>query len=153
VASVLSRLASPWRGWTAHRALQQARRHADEELLASRLPSPRLAWRTAELVSDENRLALGRSLTDAVHAADERLLTSASPLARPAVRACRPQLLELASRLCDLDRPVMPRGVLLVERLLGDGAGPLYGHGDPRRLRLGTAQARAALEREGREHD
>lgn len=87
-----------------------------------RIASPRLAWRTAELVAGEHRIALARSLTDAVHAADERLLPAASPLDRGVVRECRSELLELASRMCDLAAPVRPRGVLYVERLLARGA-------------------------------
>jgi hypothetical protein len=132
--------------WTNRRALQAERRSADEQLLASRLPSPRLAWRVAELTSPEHRVELGRSLTDTVHAADERLLPSAKPLNRPAVRENRAQLLDLASRLFDRDRFVAPRGVLMLERLLGDGTGPLYGHESPRRLRLELAHIREALE-------
>jgi hypothetical protein len=112
------------RGLQERRALRAERRRADQELLAMRLPSPRLAWRTAELVSPDHRVALGRSVAEVVHAADERLLPTASPLDRGAVRACRSELLELASRLFDLERPVRPRGVLYVERLLDRG--PLY---------------------------
>ena len=115
------KLLAPVRSWEARRALRGARRRADEELAATRLPPPRLAWRAAELVADENRIDLARSLTDVVHAADERLLPAASPIARAAVRKCRPQLLGIAARL-------------LVERLLTDGAGPLYGRGDAERL-------------------
>jgi hypothetical protein len=106
----------------ARRALRAERRRADEELLTMRIPSPRLAWRTAELVADDHRIALARSLADAVHAADERLLPTASPLDRGAVRECRPELLELASRMCDLERPIRPRGILFVERLLSRGS-------------------------------
>lgn len=143
-----SRLLSPVRGWEARRALRAARRRADAELLTTRLPSPRLAWRTEELVADDNRVELGRSLTDVVHSADERLLPSASPLDRASIRALRAQLLELAARLCDLSRPVAPRGVLLVDRLLHDGSGPLYSRSTPNRLRAGVAQAFAALDRD-----
>jgi hypothetical protein len=141
-----SRLLSPVRGWEARRALRAARRRADAELLAARLPSPRLAWRTEELVAEGSRVDLGRSLTDVVHSADGRLLPGASPLNRAAIRAMRAQLLELAARLCDLSRPVAPRGVLLVDRLLYDGAGALYGRAAPNRLRAETEQALAALE-------
>jgi len=102
--------------------LRADRRRADDELIATRLPSPRLAWRVAELVAGGHRTDLGRSLADVVHAADERRLPAASPLDRGAVRECRAGLLELASRLCDLDAAIRPRGVLLVERLLHDGA-------------------------------
>jgi hypothetical protein len=134
------------RTWRDRRRLHAERQSADEQLLASRLPSPRHAWRTEELVSEDNRTALGRSLTDAVHASDERLLPSASPLDRNAIRACRAPLLELASHLHDPDRQVTPRGVLLAERLLTNGSGPLYGHGEPRRLRLEVKRIAAALD-------
>ena len=106
----LKRINAPLHGWEARRALRAARRSADAELLVTRLPPPRLAWRRDELVVDKHRLLLGRALTDVVHASDERFLPGASPLDRGAVRECRAQLLELASRLCDLDRPVMPQG-------------------------------------------
>jgi hypothetical protein len=129
-----AKLLAPVRSWEARRALRGARRRADEELAVTRLPPPRLAWRAAELVADDNRIDLARSLTDVVHAADERLLPAASPIARAAVRACRPQLLAIASRLFEVSKPVSARGVLLVERLLTDGSGPLYGSGDEKRL-------------------
>jgi len=64
------KLLAPVRGWEARRALRAARRRADAELLTTRLPSPRLAWRTEELVAEDSRLELGRSLTDVVHSAD-----------------------------------------------------------------------------------
>src|SRR5262249_53520397 len=141
-----SRLLAPVRSWEARRALRDARRRADAEILATRLPSPRLAWRTDELVSDDNRIELGRSLTDVVHAADERLLPSATPLDRAAIRGVRAQLLGLAARLYDISRPVAPRGVLLVDRLVADGSSPLYGHDTSNRLRAEVAEAQAALD-------
>lgn len=140
------RLLAPVRGWEARRALRAARHRADAELLSTRLPSPRLAWRTEELVGDDNRIELGRSLTDVVHSADERLLPSASPLNRASIRVVRAQLLELAARLCDLPRGVTPRGILLVERLLQDGSGPLYGQSAVNRLRAEVREALVALD-------
>ena len=126
--------------WSERRALRAARRSADEQLLASRLPSPRLAWRVAELTSTDHRIELGRALSDVVHASDERLLPSARPINRGAVRECRAQLLELAACLFDTERSVSPRGILLVEQLLNDSSGPLYGSESPRRLRVDVAQ-------------
>ena len=134
------------RGWEARRTLRAERRRADAELIASLRPSPRLAWRVEELLSPENRIGLGRSVAEVVHASDERLLPSAAPLDRLAVRATRAELLELAARLCDLTRPLEPRGVLLTERLLVDGTGPLYGHGPADELRAAVERVRAALE-------
>src|SRR5579884_132516 len=141
-----TRLLAPVQAWSARRALRAARASADEQLLASRLPSPRLAWRSAELTSAEHRVALGRSLADVVHAADERLLPGATPLDRSAVRESRAQLLGVAALLFDTGRTVAPRGVLMVEHLLGDGAGPLYGRSGARPLRLELARVAAALE-------
>jgi hypothetical protein len=140
-----SKLLAPVRSWEARRALRTARRLADDELAETRLPPPRLAWRAAELTSEENRLALARSLTDVVHASDERLLPTASPLARIAVRACRPELLALAGRLFDLTQPATARGILQVERLLTDGAGPLYGDQRPEKLLRAVRAADGAL--------
>ena len=145
----MANLLAPMRAWSARRELRAARNSADEQLLASRLPSPRLAWRVAELTADEHRIGLGRSLTDVVHSSDERLLPNASPIDRGIVRECRPQLLGLASRLFDLERSVAPRGVLLAERLLQGADGPLYGNGSQRRLRLEIHRIEAALD--GRE--
>ena len=99
-----------------------------------------------ELVSEENRIDLARSLTDVVHAADERLLPAASPIARAAVRGCRPQLLAVAARLFDVSKPVSARGVLQVERLLTDGSGPLYGRGDGDRLLVAATRILAVLD-------
>ena len=143
-----SRLLAPVRSWESRRALRAARRRADDELLASRLASPRLAWRTAELVSAANRRDLGRSLIEVVHAADERLLPSATPLDRGAVRECRAELLELAARLYDSE-PVTPRGVLFVENLVHDGSGPLYGSTGAQRLAREIGVARRALDGPG----
>ena len=140
------KLLAPVRSWEARRALRGARRRADEELAATRLPPPRLAWRAAELVADENRIDLARSLTDVVHAADERLLPAASPIVRSAVRECRPQLLAIAARLFELSKPVPARGVLLVEQLLTNGSGPLYGRGDSARLLAAATNILAVLD-------
>ena len=131
--------------WRERRSLHSARRHADEQLLESRLVSPRLAWRVAELTSLSHRVELGRALTEVVHAADERLLPGARPLDRAAIRENRSQLLDLASTLHDRDRNVAPRGIVMIEHLLADGRGPLYGHSEPRRLRVELLHVREAL--------
>lgn len=140
----MTNLLAPLRGWETRRTLRAERKRADEELVRARRPSPRLAWRIAELVSDDHRIETARRLTDVVHASDERFLPGASPVDRGAVRACRAQLLELAARVFDTSRPVAPRGVLLVEHLLGEGA--LYGNGRAPRLRRDVEAAREALE-------
>ncbi len=98
-----------------------------------------------ELTSDANRHEIARSLIDIVHAADERLLPTAIPIHRGAVRECRAELLELTARLYD-SKPVTPRGVLLAERLVHDGSSSLYGTTDAERLARETSAARRALD-------
>ncbi len=116
----------PLRELKARHTLRAARWAADVELLRRETPSLRLAWRTEELVAPENRLELAHTLRSLVREAGPRYLPAASPVNRLAVRAEASTLLALAARLADLEKSVAPRGVLLVERLLVDGAGPLY---------------------------
>lgn len=108
------------------RALRAARRAADAEL-AQRSHTPlRLAWRVEELVTTKNRLDLAHALRSLVHDSSARYLPAASPVNRVAVRAQSETFLALAARLADLERPVTARGVVLTDRLLIDGSGPLY---------------------------
>jgi hypothetical protein len=114
---------SPWR---RRRELRAARREADAELLGSEFASPRTAWRAAELTESKNRLALARSIRRLIRSADARYLPGPTPLNRIGVRLEIDALEALAERLATLERPVTPRGVLLLDRLLTDGFGPLY---------------------------
>jgi hypothetical protein len=141
------RVLQPVRELQKRRALQAERRAADEELIASVLPSPRLAWRVQEIVAPEYRLGVSRGLTDVVHEADGSRLPGASPLNRAAVRSARPQLLALASRLADFDVHVLPRGVLLADRLVTDSHSPLYDRALADRAGREAERALAALER------
>jgi hypothetical protein len=135
---------APLRAWEARRVMRAERGRADGELADARLPSPRLAWRVNELVAADNRLRLARQLTDVVHASDERRLPNARPVNRGAVRENRSELLDIAARLFDTRRPVAARGVVLLERLLDNGA--LFGNGRPIQLRVEAARIREALE-------
>jgi hypothetical protein len=127
----------------ARRALRAARRAADEELLHSPVPTLRLAWRAAELVTPKRRHELAKSLRSLVRNADPRYLPSAQIFNRRAVRASSDELLAAADRLVELERPVTARGVLLLERLLVDTDGPLYdrerGNELPERVRTAAA--------------
>jgi hypothetical protein len=123
-----------------------ARRDADAELLASSLPSPRLAWRTNELCSDEHRREVAESILDVLQASRARVMPSASPLNRGAARSEAELFLRIAAVLEDAGRPVRPRGILLVEQLLTDGSGPLYARERERRLHGALEEALHALE-------
>jgi hypothetical protein len=118
-----------WRrleGLRGRRALRAARRAADAELVRRDSPPLRLAWRVEELVTPKSRLELANTLRSLVRDASPRYLVSASPVNRLAVRAEAETLLTVSARLADLTRPVSARGVILIERLLVDGSGPLY---------------------------
>ena len=111
--------------WRHRRELRAARRAADKELLASG-ESRRTAWRAAELITPKNRLATAHSIHRLIRSADNRYLPGATPLNRLAVREHTAQFEALAGRLEDLDRPISPRGLLMLNELLADEYGPLY---------------------------
>jgi hypothetical protein len=110
----------------ARRALRTARWAADTELALRKNTPLRLSWRVEELVSTKNRLDLAHAVRSLVRDASPRYLPTSSPVNRVAVRAETDALLAVAARLADLERPVAPRGVVLADRLLTDGSGPLY---------------------------
>ena len=117
---------APVRRLRARRELVAARRAADAELISASLPSPRFAWRTNELCSDEHRRELAESLVEVARASEARYLPGTSPLNRTAARDQLSLLLQIGAILADTNRHVTPRGVLLVERLLTDARSQLY---------------------------
>jgi hypothetical protein len=96
--------------------------------------------------SRRHRRLLATSIRHVVDDAQEppRGLSSRVPLARGEILQERVLLLELASDLCG-DDEVSPHGVALVERLLTDGASPIYRGAGPGTLRGAVVHARAAL--------
>jgi hypothetical protein len=99
----------------------------DDILLAGfrHVGGPAVARRAADLVSASRRLQLAATLEQFVRAAAENHPT-AVPLHRPALRKLGPRVLELADVL-RADHPVQPSGMVLVRRLVTDGAeSPLF---------------------------
>jgi hypothetical protein len=145
---------NPLVAWTWHglatlksrRALRAARSAADDELMNRQHTPLRLAWRAEELVTPKNRLELAHSLRSLVRESAARYLPSASPVNRAAVRGESETLLALAARLADVHRAVAARGVLLVDRLLVDGSGPLYDRARVDELPVYLERALTALE-------
>ncbi|MGZ4346360.1 MAG: hypothetical protein ACXVFB_04065 [Gaiellaceae bacterium] len=96
--------------------------------------SPAHAARASQLTSRRHRRRLADALDHVLEAT--RLPPSCQARGvilpcRPSVRASAPQLIELAARLRS-DEPVAAAGIVRLEVLLCDGAGPVYtpGHGD-----------------------
>jgi hypothetical protein len=103
------------------------------------------AARAAQLLKPRMRHALAvglrRAVLDARRTACVR--SSAVHVARSAVCACAPSLLELAAELGDPG--VRPRGIAMTRLLLSDGTGPLYCARTEDDLRAAVDEVRAAL--------
>lgn len=112
----------------ARRRRAERRALADEWLLWGAEPreyAPLLAGRAAELTSARNRAQLAGLCRRLV---DERRgpRCRAYAVNRPEIGVELPRLLALAARLEQTNRPVSARAMARAERLLRDGAGPLY---------------------------
>jgi hypothetical protein len=125
------------------------RSRLDELLLSGVEPeeSPELTLRAAQLTGSHHRRVLADSLARAVRVAEGsgRRLSAAPRLACGEVHAARAALRELESALRS-DAPVEPAGVVLAERMLTDGTGPLYIYGENDALWHAAKCASAALE-------
>jgi hypothetical protein len=125
------------------------RRSLDTRLLEGVDPgsSPELELRARQLTGSRHRRVLADSLDEVIRVAEgpkpSRLAASA-PLVRGDVRAARGALLDLE---CSLrrDGAVHPAGVLLAQRLLTDGSGPLYVKAQNGALSRAARDASAAL--------
>ena len=84
------------------------------------------AWRIDELTSQRERRLLGRSVRRIVPELAAGRRPGASPLNRFALRPFRSELIVLADRLDDFERPVSAAGILGVHRLLTEPGSVLY---------------------------
>jgi hypothetical protein len=117
----------------------------DRSLAAGADPgsNPALSLRARQLTSPRFRAGLAASIRNLLDAAEEprRAFTAAVPLRRYAILGERELLLELADEL-EHGEDLLPRGIVLVERLLTDGGSPVYAEGS---LSEELRRARAAL--------
>jgi hypothetical protein len=127
--------------------LRRIRRSADRLILADTVGaegSEIVRWRSHELVAPAARRGLARELDQTLHRLDRGLLPSASPLRRVSARRHEDLFERLAERMLD-ERPVTPRGVLLLRRLLREPGSPLYDDGSERELARALAAVLAEL--------
>lgn len=122
----------------------------DHDLVAGASPEAtvELALRGQTLVRPSERRALARSVQRLICEASRptpQLFRSGSPIMREKVRAAANELASLVDRLL-APVPVSARGVAHVSVLLSDGAGPLFGPGDPEVLRRQVRVAVNALD-------
>jgi hypothetical protein len=114
--------------------------------LAVGVPAPAgsaLAVHAARLASTPEREAIARSLRRAVHDAhnESAAVSMRVPLHRANIAIAEDVIDDITLRLHS-PRPVSPRGMARLRRVLSDGRGPMYqfGHGDLEG-RLGAALA------------
>jgi hypothetical protein len=113
-----------------------------------------LVRRAAELTSHRNRRILARSLNGVVREIERPPLVTAAPLNRRGLRPHLELVRELAERLAELERPVTPQGMVLVEELLTDGyASPLYLGGAEEEVPVAIKRCLQALDSERRPRD
>ncbi len=117
----------------AFRARRVLERRADALLrtgVAVHPHSALLVWRAGKLTSDRNRKLVVHGLEGVIREVEGRLLPGPIPLNRSALRPHLPLLRKLAGRVGELEFPIAPRGMVLVDELLTDGySSPLYGGG------------------------
>lgn len=131
----------------ARTALRRIRRSADRLILADasgQEASEIVRWRSDELVTPASRRALARELEQTLRHLDPDSMPSASPLRRIAARRHEELFERLEVRMLD-DRPVTPRGMLLLQRLLRDPGSPLYDAPSERELARAVAAVVAEL--------
>jgi hypothetical protein len=125
------------------------RREADRLLVAletSTVPE-NLSWRARELTRPHERKMLARALRNLVRSLELPPAMYPVPVNRRALRRNRPAIEALAARLAQVERPVRPRGILLVRQLLcGSPHSPLYDSEAAGELPAALAYLRAEIE-------
>ncbi len=127
-----------------------SRRELDRRILAGepRDATPALALRAAQLTDPEARRQTARRLRGIVAYVDRsgpRPLITAVVIDPPAVRSGRQAILGLAQRL-EAPITVEPRGMILAQRLLTDGLGPLFNPSSERTVVAAVWETVDALE-------
>ena len=129
--------------------LGRRRRAADEWLLwgaVANRSSPLLSRRAAELTSRGKRSTLARSLQRVERGVSGETMAAPVPLNRRSIRRNLGLVRALQERLDDHGRPVDPRGILLVERLITVPRSPLYARDSDDVLAEALGEALAALD-------
>jgi hypothetical protein len=108
-----------------------AHRRASADALLAAVPGTRvperLRWRASELTAPEHRREVAHQLERLSRMAGQPFLLTSIPVFPSTLRPNRSGLASVAEIVGHVERPVTPRGMLLLETLLGDaGPSPLY---------------------------
>jgi len=125
------------------------RREADRLLVALETNSvpDNLRWRARELTRPRERKMLARALRNLMRSLELPPAMYPVPVNRRALRRNRQAIEALAARLAQVERPVRPRGILLLRQLLaGSPHSPLYDSEAAAELPAVLAVVRAEIE-------
>jgi len=129
--AVAAMVAAALWAYAASRAALQRHREVVDELIVNgwRMVAPDdVARREAELVSPRHRQMLASALKNQLEYASRGVaFTLQGRFVTAELRRLERQVDLVAARLCDVSRPVNPRGMVLVARLLSEPGSPLHG--------------------------
>jgi hypothetical protein len=133
-----------------HRTLARQRESADAVLAT--LPGDAvpegLRWRAGEIGSVDHRRFVARQLHRFARMGDQRMLITAVPVHLETLRPNTHELDAIAHVVEQTDRPLPPRGLVLLEDLLRNGdESPLYQPASPEELGQALHDVHDALER------
>jgi len=136
---------------TVSRRRELARRRRSADALLESLPGMRvpegLLWRAAELTSPSHRRLLAAQLHRLAGMANEKFVITSVPVSLSTLRPNHDELESIATLVGQLDRPVSPRGIVLLEEILYDGEGsPLYEPCHADELEQALARVHRAIE-------
>ena len=142
-------LAGLWHLATELHAEVVRRREADRLLfvLETNQVPDNLRWRAVELTRPRERKALARALRNLLRSLELPPAVLPTPVNRRALHRNWRAVEALATRLAEVERPVRPRGVLLVRELLGGSPhSPLYDVEAAGELQTVLARVRSEIE-------
>jgi len=135
----------------AHELAAALRRRSEADRLLVALETgnvpDNLRWRACELTKPRERKVLARTLRNLVRSLELPPAMYPVPVNRRALRRNRLAIEALAVRLAQVERPVRPRGILLLRSLLsGSPHSPLYDKDAAGELPAALAYVRAEIE-------
>ena len=132
------------------RAAARQRQFADAVLahLPGQAVPEGLRWRAAELGSADHRRFVARQLHQLARTGERRTLLTSVPVYLETLRPNVQELDEVAEVVAQVDRPLGPRALVLLEEMLGNGdTSPLYRPASAEELGEALQRIHAELER------
>ena len=139
----------------ARRTRELARRRRAADAVIGSMPDRWLpqdvSWRVDELTAPGNRRQLARQLHVLAGMAHQSVLLTSVPVSPSTLRPNGEALAAMAGLVADVERPLAPRGIVMLEDLLdGSGGSPLYRPAQADELGRALARVDGAMVAAGR---